>query len=383
MPPFFIAQYLKDADFLSGFDKDIFHQEILDSGILTGIYLGIAENKIVDPITGNNLNDINGVQVWTSVSLTAQQQIDLDSLAQNHPSLPFPPDPPPGSVDGDLHAITHHPNGTDQIPFMGVAGATTDGLFGWVRPPPAGSTTNLVWTSGMTWSIQSGGGAPSIHGAEHLPAGNDPVPAMVGATGMTIGIGGLVPTPAAGDQDKVLFGDATFDFVSAKNFRMLFPLIFTEVPLGGVSKASIDNLPGYVLPDSTDDKGVVLTVLLADNANLNSLIGIRFDVAQFSVASVSTKDDIVFELQARYIQDGELPGKTADETLTTTLTWVENPSLEANDGQTLTGSFDLDESKMVGSERIMLTVFRLGNDAADTFDGECLMVERCGLKLGF
>ena len=35
---------------------------------------------------------------------------------------------------------------------------------------------------------------------------------MVGATSSAAGTAGLVPAPAAGDQDKVLRGDATFDF---------------------------------------------------------------------------------------------------------------------------------------------------------------------------
>lgn len=45
---------------------------------------------------------------------------------------------------------------------------------------------------------------------------------MVGATSSTPGVGGTVPAPAAGDQDKVLHGDGTWKDASAKLVEMAY-----------------------------------------------------------------------------------------------------------------------------------------------------------------
>ena len=64
---------------------------------------------------------------------------------------------------------------------------------------------------------------------------------MVGATSSTAGTAGLVPAPAAGDQDKVLRGDATFDFnhnPSTKRFaRMTY---FGHTRIGSDANTAFD-----------------------------------------------------------------------------------------------------------------------------------------------
>lgn len=326
MSVFFIAQYLKDADFVSGFDKDTFTQEVIDSGFLSGIFLGITDNKIIDTSTGLNENDPNGVQVWTSVALTTQQQLDLDNLVQAHPTLPAPPIPPPGSEDGSLHARTHYPDGSDPIPLMGVAGATVDGLFGWVKPPPAGTTAgDLVFTSGMTWASQSGGEG-----------------------------------------------------------KMSSSLFFSGKPFGGAKEASLDGFPGFKIKKggSGTGKGVSFAHKVPGDANLSVDPKVSFDVFQYNNDSDPLNDTVVFGIAIKYLADGEIIGNPVDETLTLELTFLLDTSQNANDGQKISGSFNLNKVLIENDDTIFGSIVRLGNDPNDTFDDYVLFSAYGSIEFG-
>lgn len=58
--------------------------------------------------------------------------------------------------------------------------------------------------------LVSGTNIKTVQGASLLGSGDISIPDMTGATSSTDGAGGLVPTPEAGDQDKVLRGNGTW-----------------------------------------------------------------------------------------------------------------------------------------------------------------------------
>ena len=97
----------------------------------------------------------------------------------------------------------------------------------------------LTSSNGGTWSVQTRDMAPKLAagtGASvNYSSGTYTVEmsAMSGATSSADGSGGSVPTPVAGDQDKVLKADATWGKVGANNID------FTTMPVYTDSKSNV------------------------------------------------------------------------------------------------------------------------------------------------
>ena len=107
------------------------------------------------------------------------------------------------------------------------ASAGSAGATGLVPAPAAGDDTKYLKGDG-TWSTVSGGatytaGANIQISAQNVISATDTTYSdFTGATSSTAGAHGLVPAPSAGDQDKVLHGDGTWDDATAKLVEMSY-----------------------------------------------------------------------------------------------------------------------------------------------------------------
>ena len=73
---------------------------------------------------------------------------------------------------------------------------------------------------------------------------NTAVGVMVGATAAAAGQSGLVPAPAAGDEDKFLRGDGNWAFINVPTFNSdIFDVNNNEVSLNGFSSAPVGTVP--------------------------------------------------------------------------------------------------------------------------------------------
>lgn len=80
----------------------------------------------------------------------------------------------------------------------------------------------------------------------------------------------------------------------------------------------------------------------------------------------TTGDDVVWQLEVRYIAETELATKTPDETLIITQTLT---TLTANTRQELL-IFTFDRTLITNQDDIQMTLTRLGSDAADTYSSD-------------
>jgi len=105
---------------------------------------------------------------------------------------------------------------------------------------------------------------------------------MVGATSSVAGTAGLVPAPAAGDQDGILFGDATFKKYllapSSKPFtqstaQYYFPYLMSERPEGS-DTGGFSNTAGAILcPHLISGSATISNVVFINHtANVNTTL---------------------------------------------------------------------------------------------------------------
>ena len=126
-----------------------------------------------------------------------------------------------GSGSGDMTASTYDPNGT-----VASAGGIPDYVSSQL--PTVNDATLTIQKNGttvQTFTANQGSNATAnitvptdtsdlTNGAGYITSSSLPGD-MTGATGSTAGAHGLVPAPAAGDQDKVLKGDGTWGDAAA------------------------------------------------------------------------------------------------------------------------------------------------------------------------
>lgn len=96
----------------------------------------------------------------------------------------------------------------DSLPIMTGATETVDGESGLVPTQPAGSQ-NMLLRGDATWGTVS-----EILGNSEIDVDPSVMPIMEGATASVAGAQGAVPEQLAGDEEKVLRGDATWTDVS-------------------------------------------------------------------------------------------------------------------------------------------------------------------------
>jgi len=315
------VQYFKSVDFLNGFSKPLFRQEIEAEPTLSPIFIGIADGK--GTLTDIDANNIDGVQVWVKRALTGGEQTDLDDVVQNHDPISNPP-PAPNPDDQD-----------------------------------AGS-----------------------HAPTHLSTGSDSIPIFQGATAGTTGLDGLVPVPSAGQENFILHGDGTFRNPSGVTIQRASQIVFSGHPTGGVNVASIDDIPGFKINDAGGDKGVKFAFRLTPRINLSTNPRVLFSGYQFAKSSNVANDSIVFGMEARYIADGELAGQAIAETATLTKTFPLDPSDAANDGQQISGEFLLNNALMINSDMILVVIKRIATDPADTFNSILLFGQYGTIEFG-
>jgi len=106
--------------------------------------------------------------------------------------------------------------------------------------------------------------------------------------------------------------------------------------------------------------GVVASVKLPSNSDLTTNPQIIFSLVT-TVTGVA--GDVRFEATLRYVADGELTTKAADETILLTNTAIN--TADAMDSIT----FTLNGSLMAAGDFAFINLRRLGLDAADTFTG--------------
>lgn len=140
-------------------------------------------------------------------------------------------------------------------------------------------------------------------------------------------------------------------------------------PATNPSRVSNTQVWGYELPDGST-KGVVTTFDLPKNTGLvvSPVVRIPYFVSVLGAASANVR----MRLTARYIADGELTSKAADETLLQTVA-VTN-TLNRMDEM----SFTLNAALLAQSDKVNLHLERLGADGADTFTGAIAIVEDAG-----
>jgi len=150
---------------------------------------------------------------------------------------------------------------------------------------------------------------------------------------------------------------------------------FTTRVIGprGVGKGAVwadegflDELISVTLFDSNATEKVLFDELASGNVNISDGIYIAFTIFNTSVPVSGSSDTAYFELEARYYANGDQASKTADETLTSTITLTGGTT---NTRQT-TFVAQLDDSLISENDIIGLKLTRIPSNGADNYNAD-------------
>jgi len=172
-----------------------------------------------------------------------------------------------------------------------------------------------------------------------------------------------------GQQQELPAGDS----LPGADIAISYPVSYE--PFGGASELTLDDIPGFELADSVDDKGVTFSLPLSPGFNLSTNPKVDFDIFVFATGAGNA--NAYFELAVKYIAAGELTSKANDETLNATLAIVDVDS----ERQSLL-SFTLNTSLIVNSDSLVAVMRRLGNDVLDTYTGKLMVASGGAVEFG-
>lgn len=268
-----LSNYVTKTD-LSGIDVSAPLTKTVQNGILTAIGLstpGDATKFLCGDGTWQIVSGGGSVDLTDYPTKSDIKNISLRANVLSSGSNPF-----------SISEIVGSDNLPTQISFTlsQMKGATENaaGMAGLVPAPSktAYASTRFLSADG-TWrtpisSVSASGTAPVSASFSSVSAGHYSlqvsVSTMTGATASAAGLRGVVPAPAAGDQDKFLRGDGTWQEVAAggSNSNIICKQVHITIPAQSLQ---------YVYDDTTgwvDSNTICFSHNMVLNSNINMSI---------------------------------------------------------------------------------------------------------------